>query len=656
MNGTGFCRTFYYTGRVEHDYCREKYDEFYPVFYESLQKKGNTDIIGLIADEVDKFQHFISAEFRKNIESATRNLRALINIEQNKNPAALQPNWKNIYSSAAVNPLSGPKPSGDGGAAAEASLAVISRMEKTMCALKDYPENPDFGRLPLLVSRRFAAFYNHDLQPLFRGCQVQVLEDDKPVAAVNKLISDYMNSLLPAIRNLRIFALDKKKKYRPEIHDDFFKCMTWTDFSKEEMALCPPLIFLDTEEGSCGAEAEDFCGLLSSGANVKVFMFRTNTPGIVQKVEPAKMAMALNSVYVFQSSADQISHFQKGLVDGLSFPGSAFFFHLLTTEDFTADFLAGAAASRYFPDFCFNPALEDKWGVKPDISGNQQIDQDWLNLKFTIDNKTENAAFTYGDFLFTQADCRGLFMVIPDDWQPENMLFLADYIAADTEKQCESLPFIILRNKEGVSCRAICNKQVVQACLERRNNWRRLCQQADKGLENAWLERGRKIAELEAEHAVALKKEAKKTARNVLDKLASVLLDLSEQDNSLAVPAKKEKGAESEAEKAEVSEQKTATVTQKTPAQVSESADFEESWIDSPSCASCNECININGAMFKYDDNKKAYIDDVHAGTFAQLVQAAESCALSLIHVGDPWNPDEPGLEKLLQKAKPFRS
>ena len=45
---------------------------------------------------------------------------------------------------------------------------------------------------------------------------------------------------------------------------------------------------------------------------------------------------------------------------------------------------------------------------------------------------------------------------------------------------------------------------------------------------------------------------------------------------------------------------------------------------------------------------------DLKAGTYRQLVEAAESCQLSIIHPGKPIDPKEPGLEELIERAKPF--
>ena len=59
--------------------------------------------------------------------------------------------------------------------------------------------------------------------------------------------------------------------------------------------------------------------------------------------------------------------------------------------------------------------------------------------------------------------------------------------------------------------------------------------------------------------------------------------------------------------------------------------------------------------MFAYNENKQAYIKDPDAGTFRELVEAAEACQVAVIHPGKPRNPDEPGLEELLERASAFQ-
>ncbi len=58
--------------------------------------------------------------------------------------------------------------------------------------------------------------------------------------------------------------------------------------------------------------------------------------------------------------------------------------------------------------------------------------------------------------------------------------------------------------------------------------------------------------------------------------------------------------------------------------------------------------------MFAYDDDLRAYVADPDAGTYRELVEAAESCQVAIIHPGKPRNPDEPGLDELVERARPF--
>ena len=76
--------------------------------------------------------------------------------------------------------------------------------------------------------------------------------------------------------------------------------------------------------------------------------------------------------------------------------------------------------------------------------------------------------------------------------------------------------------------------------------------------------------------------------------------------------------------------------------------------IDSARCTTCNECTNLNSRLFAYNADKQAFIKDPRAGTFAQLVQAAEKCPVVAIHPGTPLNPKERDLAKWIERAKPF--
>jgi pyruvate-ferredoxin/flavodoxin oxidoreductase len=79
-----------------------------------------------------------------------------------------------------------------------------------------------------------------------------------------------------------------------------------------------------------------------------------------------------------------------------------------------------------------------------------------------------------------------------------------------------------------------------------------------------------------------------------------------------------------------------------------------EPYIDAAPCTACNECTNLNKRLFAYNAQKQAYIKDPRAGTFKELVQAAEKCPVKIIHPGTPLNPKEKDLDKWVKRAKPF--
>lgn len=80
----------------------------------------------------------------------------------------------------------------------------------------------------------------------------------------------------------------------------------------------------------------------------------------------------------------------------------------------------------------------------------------------------------------------------------------------------------------------------------------------------------------------------------------------------------------------------------------------DAAYIETPRCTTCEECVKINSRMFVYDANKQAYIADPRAGSYRELVEAAESCQVSIIHPGKPLDADEPGLAELVERARPF--
>jgi ferredoxin len=118
----------------------------------------------------------------------------------------------------------------------------------------------------------------------------------------------------------------------------------------------------------------------------------------------------------------------------------------------------------------------------------------------------------------------------------------------------------------------------------------------------------------------------------------------------------KEKAAWEEEKRKEAQEAPAAApaAEEKAKTAVEEAKPITEPTIDTARCTTCDECTKLNNRVFEYNENKQAVIKDPDAGTFRNLVEAAERCKVAIIHPGKPRNPDEPGLDELVKRAEKF--
>ncbi|MGD8734058.1 MAG: ferredoxin, partial [Gammaproteobacteria bacterium] len=194
---------------------------------------------------------------------------------------------------------------------------------------------------------------------------------------------------------------------------------------------------------------------------------------------------------------------------------------------------------------------------------------------------------------------------------------VADTVIDQAGEQPERLPALLMVNGDSRVQKVLVDEKLLRETRRCRESWHSL--QELGGIHNSYAERVREEERrLQAEQAAAA-------------------AGASESANP--EPA----GLEAAATEAAVAE----------PEPESEPSP-DEPYIETARCTTCNECTQINDKMFVYNENRQAYIADPDAGTYAELVEAAESCQVSIIHPGKPRNPDEPGLEELVARAEPF--
>jgi len=197
------------------------------------------------------------------------------------------------------------------------------------------------------------------------------------------------------------------------------------------------------------------------------------------------------------------------------------------------------------------------------------------------------------------------------------MVPAAEWIGRPSADASGSVPYVLTAGSDNVLARAIVDDRAIGAarrCLER---WRRL--QEAGGIRDSHAER-------------LIEREKKIWEEQKRQELAS------STTTAAPIPAIALSAATTQAEPAAATAQRSA----------------DEAYIETERCSTCNECTQINDRMFAYNGNKQAYIADIRAGSYAQLVEAAESCQLGIIHPGKPIDQAEPGLDDLIKRAEPF--
>lgn len=337
----------------------------------------------------------------------------------------------------------------------------------------------------------------------------------------------------------------------------------------------------------------------------------------------ARMALGIDPVFVLQAAASSLYHMKEPVFDGLSMNGPALF-----SIYCGAGYLESAAAteSRAFPCFVHNPASGPDQASRFSLAGNPCSNQDWPGHAVSFENTehdclSEPTAFTLVDFIAHDPRFSEHFACIPSsDWGDE-MVAAPDFLSLSGRAIYEKVPYVLLIDTDNLLYRAVVDEKLLDAARRCLAAWHNL--QEMGGINNS--------------HAAAAVAEAK----------------TAWEKEYVPPPVQSEQPAAPSAETAAAAP--AAVAPEPTPAlEEAPPPSSDDPWIETIRCTTCNECTQLNDRMFAYDGEKRAYIADPDAGTYRELVEAAETCQVAIIHPGKPRNPDEPGLEELLERAAPF--
>lgn len=490
------------------------------------------------------------------------------------------------------------------------------------------------GLLSVLRAQRFFAPADSD-----KGVDVGepysfVFENCTDAVAAYRERLPRMIELAKAIAMAR---LETEGEYSEGRHDTFFAEFGDNGLDPADLALFPGYLICLRTADLRTAESELILQAFVAGMPAKVIV---QTDDIVEpspiegeylisglrNKQLTSTAMGFGAYYVLQASGSSLFQLREQILRGLACDGPALFSVFSgASGSGIAPYLTAAAAaeSRTFPAFIYDPSAGPDWASRFSLSANSQIDLDWPLQRLDYEDAeqqlvSESLAFTPVDFAACDPRCAKHFAKVPRGKWSADLLPVAEFLARQPQDLADKVPCLLMVDRDNHLQKVIVDDKLVQAARRCVEAWRSL--QELGGVHNS--------------HAARLLDQERKI--------------WAEQSRPAAIAEVTPAAASSAAALA------PAVPAPESAQPAAAERPSDDPYIETPRCTSCNECTQINDKMFAYDANKQAYIVNPDAGTYRQLVEAAESCQVSIIHPGKPRNPDEPGLDELKARAEPF--
>jgi pyruvate-ferredoxin/flavodoxin oxidoreductase len=466
-----------------------------------------------------------------------------------------------------------------------------------------------------------------------------------------------------------------------ERHKELLENFDWRDLDNEEAALCPtPLVVVQAEPNS--KSVTKVLELVSTGCPLKVLYLRSGVE-YLQGVEGERgratvlkanfqietLPIALHGVYFLQCLEETDTFFVEHVEGALRTPRPAVLslFQPGGVEKPSQDHALLAVQSRAFPQFVHDPDNAPLSVAAVQFLENPQEEDSWVQteVKSLGDGGVESTLtyrVTFADFVAVAA--RELFEPLSQEIPSNQCVLLADYLELPRKERARKVPYIVVTSEEGKFLKLRVPPSVITATVQRMQLWGLL--QELSGVSNPFvIASEKKLTEAfksekeEALTAVKSEMDAKAQGReqvavqtaitNLAKKLTGMSGDIPAAALSLSIPS----GAlPSPVGGVSATAANGASATE-APTDAPEAG--EEAWIESDECTSCDDCVSLNSQIFGYNENKKAIVKNARGGPYKDIVRAAEKCPAMVIHPGQPQDPNEKGLDKLIARAAKFQ-
>ncbi|MFQ5578085.1 MAG: 4Fe-4S domain-containing protein [Anaerolineae bacterium] len=532
------------------------------------------------------------------------------------------------------------------------------------------------------------------------------LFQDAPSVAMG-LFEGNMRKMADGFKAIRTVELELAGEYDPDYHDRYFTYFNWNHFTDDEWKLCPPVVAMGGDGAMFDIGFQNLSRMLASGKPIKVMILDTqvysNTGGQAStgtflgqvsdmaaygaahqgKEEPRKeiglIGMAHRNTYVAQTSAASASHMLACFIEGLNARRPALFnvYAACQPEHGIADDASARQAKlalegRAFPFLTYNPDAGDTIAERLSLEGNPFAESDWptYSLKYRDEANPDltrelELPYTFADFAATEGRFAKQFSLLPADADDETLLPFHEYLALPPDRRAGKTPFIWMVDDANRLRRAAVSQALVASAQDRLNLWRMLQEMsgarsplADKAAararQNAAADFETQLKALTARHRADLEAAAAQARSEAARQIAAGLVSLVNGGGD-ALAAIPEPPASPDDAEPETPSPAAAETPLPAGAPVADAAAVgEQPWIDTLDCTTCGECIAVNPRLFKYNQDEQAVIADAAAGSYRELVVAAERCPVEIIHPGQPLDPNEDDLDRWLKRAERF--
>ena len=484
---------------------------------------------------------------------------------------------------------------------------------------------------------------------------VEFLRNADPCLAAMGRFDQLMEEWEAGLRAARLAELEIEGVYDPQRHARSLARFDWQAAAAADIEAAPAVVAVETLERIAEAELTSLGRLLRSGRPLYALALRDAdaavTPGegvfdlpylAMAHREALVVAESLAAPAKVAAALERVSRSLRPAVAVIAVVGGD------ADHDARLARLRALHGARITPSLIYDPDEGEGWAERFTLRDNESVEAVWP--------AAAPEASSNGDLPLTPADAaaliparRGDFWTLPAEAWSDEQVALNAYLDSYDDLPPATVPYILVAGDEDVPARAVITRELANFCHEAARAWRGYQELA--GVHNQYVDRAvdetRRVLGAEQDE---IRERLVQTSRQEGAAAAVYrLVEVLSRPNGLAAARASVAAAASAAPVPAAAEAAAvaapaAPAGEPVPAPATEAPEPEAPpeptgpYIDTVLCTSCNDCINLNPQMFKYNEEKQAYIADPNAGTYKQLLKAAAACPAKCIHPGPPPN------------------